>query len=139
MLPFTSSLKARKAHASLTFNINYMKKYYALFIFLLSSTSVFAQYKTVVFNYDRTYFNEGQPLPAESNFIVTGEAGNAVEMVELTIYGTQDTSKDPLYRNVWKKRPSGTDINFTLPVNYPLRGNEKYTFLLNFYGAAPAR
>ncbi|MCJ8164157.1 hypothetical protein MKJ04_04835 [Pontibacter sp. E15-1] len=116
-----------------------MKKLYTLIIFLLISTSVFAQYKTVVFNYDRTYFNEGQPLPAESNFILTGEAGGEVEMVELAIYGSPDTSKDPLYRNVWKKRPSGTDNNFTLPVNYPLRGNEKYTFLLNFYEAAPAQ
>lgn len=102
------------------------------------SYPLYAQYETVVFNYDRTYFNEGQPLPAESDFMLTGDAGSEVSMVEFAIYGSPDTNKEPLYKNVWKKGPSNDDGRFTLPVNYPLRGNEKYTFLLNYYAPASA-
>jgi len=116
-----------------------MKKIYTLVTCLLFSYPLFAQYETVVFNYDRTYFNEGQPLPAESNFMLTGETGGNIGMVEIAIYGSPDTNKKPLYRNAWKKGPSSSENSFTLPVNYPLRGNEKYTFLLNFYEPASAQ
>ena len=110
-----------------------MKKNYTLLICLLFSYPLFAQYETVVFNYDRSYFNEGQPLPAESDFMLTGETGKEVGMVEVAIYGSPDTNKKPLYRNAWKKRPSSADGGFILPVNYPLRGNDEYTFLINYY------
>ncbi|QCR21038.1 hypothetical protein [Pontibacter sp. SGAir0037] len=113
--------------------------FYALTLFLLLSFPLFAQYETVVFNYDRSYFNEGQPLPAESNFLLTGEAGEHVGMVEILIFGSTDTSKEPLYRNTWKSRAANPQGSFTLPVNYPLRGNEKYTFLINYYRQASAR
>lgn len=106
---------------------------------MLFSYPLLAQYETVVFNYDRTYFNEGQPLPAESNVMLTGDVGRNTGMVEVLIYGSADTNKDPLYRNTWKKRPSTTGGRFTLPVNYPLRGNEKYTFVLNYYEPASAQ
>ncbi|RDV13030.1 hypothetical protein DXT99_21890 [Pontibacter diazotrophicus] len=116
-----------------------MKKIYTFFLLFLFSYPLFAQYETVVFNYDRTYFNEGQPLPAESNLMLTGDVGRNIGMVEVAVYRTPDTSKDPLYKNVWKKRPASTDSRFTLPVNYPLRGNEKYTFVLNYYEPASAQ
>ncbi|MFD3002424.1 hypothetical protein ACFS7Z_18780 [Pontibacter toksunensis] len=115
-----------------------MKTFYLLFILLLSGYPLLAQYETVVFNYDRTYFNEGQPLPAESNILLTGEAGRNVGLVEVLIYGSADTNKEPLYKNAWKKRPSSTETMFTLPINYPLRGNEKYTLVLNYYTPASA-
>ncbi|MCC9136766.1 hypothetical protein ACFSKU_10340 [Pontibacter silvestris] len=113
-----------------------MKNIYILFITLLFSYPLFAQYETVVFDYDRAYFNEGKALPAESNFLLTGEAGQRVGLVEVVVYGSSDTNKEPLYKNVWKKRATGTDSRFTLPVNFPLRGNEKYTFVLNYYEPA---
>ena len=116
-----------------------MKTFYTLLFLLLFSCPLFAQYETVVFNYDRTYFNEGQPLPAESNMMLTGEAGRRVGLVEVAIYDSPDTDEEPLYRNFWKKGPSSADSRFTLPINYPLRGNEKYTIVLNYYEPVSAR
>jgi hypothetical protein len=115
-----------------------MKKIFTLLIALLISYPLFAQYETVVFNYDRMYFNEGQPLPAEKPFILTGSVGKDVAMVEVAIYGSSDTSKEPLFVNSWKRRPGNPENRFVVPMNYPLRGNDKYTFLINFYEAASA-
>ncbi|PRY10136.1 hypothetical protein CLV24_11553 [Pontibacter ummariensis] len=116
-----------------------MKKLYTLLFLLLYASPLFAQYETVVFNYDRAYFNEGQPLPAESNLMLTGEVGRNIRLVELAIYRTADTSKEPLYTNIWKARGANTDKQFVLPVNYPLRGNEKYTLVLSYYAPASIR
>ncbi|WP_162052940.1 hypothetical protein [Pontibacter pamirensis] len=116
-----------------------MKKIYTFFLLFLCSYPLFAQYETVVFNYDRTYFNEGQPLPAESNLMLTGDVGSNIGMVEVAIYDSPDTNKDPLYKNAWKKGASSSDSRFTLPVNYPLRGNEEYTLVLNYYEPASAQ
>ncbi|TXK23601.1 hypothetical protein FVR03_22455 [Pontibacter qinzhouensis] len=113
-----------------------MKFLYAILLVLFCTTPIVAQYETVVFNYDRTYFNEGQPLPAESNLMLTGESPASVRMVEVSIYRTPATDKAPLYTNTWKKRPQNSETRFTLPINYPLRGNEKYTFVLNYYTPA---
>ncbi|MFT2008632.1 hypothetical protein ACMA1I_08150 [Pontibacter sp. 13R65] len=113
-----------------------MKTLYAFILVLLCASPIVAQYETVVFNYDRTYFNEGQPLPAESNLMLTGDADSKVSMVEVAIYSTSNTDKKALYTNSWKKRVQSPETRFTLPINYPLRGNEKYTFVLNYYTPA---
>ncbi|MFD2512244.1 hypothetical protein ACFSRY_00075 [Pontibacter locisalis] len=117
-----------------------MKKIYILLFLLLSASPLFAQYETVVFNYDRAYFNEGQPLPAESNLMLTGKVGRNISLVELAIYRTPETRKEPLYTNIWKAHgANNTDNQFILPINYPLRGNEKYTLVLNYYTPASVR
>ncbi len=114
-------------------------KLYPLIFCLLFSFPLLAQYEPVVFNYDRSYFNEGQALPAESNFMLTGSVGEEIGMVEVAIYGSTDTNKEPLYKNVWKGRETETNNQFTLPINYPLRGNEKYTFIINYFERASAQ
>lgn len=102
----------------------------------LLATSAFAQYKTVVFNYDQSYFNQGQALPAESKLMLTGDAASDVQMVEVLVYGSYNVDKDALYGATWKRSESNTTNSFSLPLNYPLRGNENYTFLINYYKPA---
>lgn len=113
-----------------------MKKTFYTILFCLLFTAASAQYETVVFNYERAYFNEGQPLPAESNFILTGDAGNDVDMVELKIFSSPDMDNSPLFQKSWTKRATSPQNTFTIPVNYPLRGGDKYTLVLNFYKRA---
>ncbi|REK51809.1 MAG: hypothetical protein DWQ48_00100 [Bacteroidetes bacterium] len=97
------------------------------------------QYETVVFNYDKSYFNEGRLLPAEQKFMVTGEIPRDVQIVELKIFQTDDINSRPVHSALWKRHPSNTRNTFTIPVNYSLRGNEKYTFLINYYKPASAK
>jgi hypothetical protein len=97
------------------------------------SLPVVGQYKTVIFNYERSYFDDGQPLPAENKFIISGEAGANIDIVEVKIYHSPNTDKGAFYQNTWEKRATSPPATFTLPVNQPLRGNEEYTFVLNYY------
>ncbi|QMU29776.1 hypothetical protein [Adhaeribacter radiodurans] len=108
-----------------------------LYIFLLLplilSLPVLAQYKTVIFNYERAYFDDGQPLPAENRFIISGGVSANIDIVEVKIYHSSNTEKAPFYQNTWEKRPTSPPATFALPINQPLRGNEEYTFVLNYY------
>ncbi len=114
-------------------------KFYLLAALLMSSLSVLAQYKTVVFNYERAYFNDGQPLPAESKFIITGDVPANIGMVGIKLYQSADTDKSPIYNNAWSRQLNSRNNAFVLPVNQPLRGNDKYTFVLNYYAKATAK
>jgi len=106
---------------------------YLFGILFIMSLPTLAQYKTVIFNYERAYFDDGQPLPAENKFIISGEASAGIDIVEIKIYHSANTDKVPFYHNTWEKRATSTANTFTLPVNQPLRGNEEYTFVLNYY------
>jgi hypothetical protein len=116
-----------------------MRKIYLLLVCCLWCFPLLAQYETVVFNYDRMYFNEGQPLPAETKFILTGTVGRRISMVEVSIYDSPDDDEAALYTNAWKKGPGSTENMFVIPVNYPLRGSGEYTLLINYYQAASGR
>ena len=106
---------------------------FLLGILLIISLPAKAQYKTAIFNYERAYFDDGQPLPAENKFIISGETGANIDIVELKIYHSANTAKAPFYQNTWEKRATSAPNSFTLPVNQPLRGNDEYTFVLNYY------
>ncbi|RDC66380.1 hypothetical protein [Adhaeribacter pallidiroseus] len=108
-------------------------KFYLSLLLLVVSGPAFSQYKTVLFNYERAYFDDGQPLPAESKFIITGEASALVDIVEVKVYHSANTDKAPFYQNTWEHKANNPATSFTLPVNQPLRGNEEYTFLINYY------
>ncbi len=108
-------------------------RFYLLFVVLMVSLPGLAQYKTVTFNYERAYFDDGQPLPAESKFIISGQTTPNVEIVEVKIFYSSNTNKAPFFQNSWERRPTSPIGIFSLPVNQPLRGNEKYTLLLNYY------
>lgn len=115
-----------------------MKKLFLLFALLSASASSFAQYKTIIFDYEKNYFNQGQPLPAESYIMVSGQVPTDVEMVEVQVHRTRKVHKTPLYTAVWKRSFSNVGQTFEVPVNYMLRGGNEYDIVLNNYRKATA-
>lgn len=111
------------------------KLLFAVCCFFISN-KLLAQYETVIFNYDKSFFNEGKALPAEKKFMITGEISSAIQMVELKIFETSSITRKPVYETMWKRHSSNTRNTFTLPVNYALRGGDKYTLLINYYKVA---
>ncbi|MGB3619597.1 MAG: hypothetical protein WBA12_15870 [Catalinimonas sp.] len=107
----------------------------SLLLFLLASAApAVAQNSTVVFNYERSQFNDNQPLPAGTYFTLTGEVPPTASMVELNIYPEEaNMDKTPLYTNFWKGVISGQSQTFSLPVNYKLRDDTPYDFVLLYY------
>lgn len=92
------------------------------------------QYRTVVFDYERSSFNENQPLPAESNFLVTGSINPDIELVEVRIYDPGKAGhNDVLAKFVWKRSYGNEKETFTVPINYKLDGNTEYDFEINYY------
>lgn len=107
-----------------------MKFYYLSLLILLSTKVSFAQYKTVVYDYEKNFFNEGQPLPAENNFMLNGNLLPNTEIVSFNIY--QKGSNKELFTTKWKKPFADKEI-YSIPVNYKLEKNKSYDFSINYY------
>jgi len=107
---------------------------YLLFPLLLSPP-LQAQYQTVNYQYERNWFNENQPLPAEYFWMLNGDVPSGIEMVELTIYRSANFDKQPLFVTAWKKVQDKPAATYSMPVNYKLQGNAKYSFTINYFRA----
>lgn len=105
-----------------------------LVCFAASCMMVQAQYEVASYSYDQNYFNNGQPLPAESNLLLTGEAPEGVSRVELMVYKAKaNHSRPPLYHAAWLRPGGKTDNGYSLPINYKLHGNSDYDIVFAYY------
>jgi len=103
-------------------------------ILLLMAVSSWAQKPTVSFDYAKENFNENQPLPAETYFMVTSPISKQVMGVGIQIHrGKESGKKAALYEGFWKRAGGNADEVFYLPVNYKLRGNDEYDFTIQYY------
>jgi hypothetical protein len=108
-----------------------MKKIILLFTLCFSITSIQAQYKPVVFDYNKSLFDEGNPLPAETFFMLQGEVPADVNLVSASLL-----SKDGdqlLYKGVWKRAAGDNGNTFQIPVSHRLRSNDEYSFRINYF------
>lgn len=114
-----------------------MKKIFAIATFLCLGMSAFGQYKAVNFDYEKSYFNQGQPLPAEDYFMVAGAINTGIDLVEVEVHRSGRMEKNkPLYSTTWKRSFANVGQTFELPMNYKLRGNSEYDFVINTYRKA---
>ncbi len=111
-----------------------MKKLFLLSISLLSFIHfAFGQTRSVVFNYDQSNFDNNQPLPVATNFVITGPVNNQVTMVEVKIFTDKPKSnEDPLYQSVWKQNSAKKESNFFIPINFKLKSMD-YDVVVNYY------
>ncbi len=93
----------------------------------------FAQYKTVNYNYEKNWFNESERLPAGSHWILNGGITPNTSMVEVEVFRTSNTAKDPLHASSWRNPFQGQLNMFSIPVQYKLVGNSKYTIVLSYF------
>jgi hypothetical protein len=111
-----------------------MNKILCLLTFwVCSNPFVYAQYKNVTFDYERSSFNDGQPLPAESYFLVSGEVAPEVEMVEIRIFPASEKDAKSLYQGIWKRPEIKEGNTFQIPISYNLRSSSKYNFRVAYY------
>jgi len=104
---------------------------------ILANTLLFAQYETVEFDYEKTTFNNGEPLPAETYFEIRGDITKKITMVEVQVYGENGyPDRSPLYQKLWQRPFNSTAERFVLPMNYNLRGGEAYDFALLYFRKA---
>jgi hypothetical protein len=102
-----------------------------LFPFLLTSVST-AQYSAVVYDPMRGLLHEGQPLPAEKKWTITGPLQETIGLVEARVY--EDAGmKHHLATGRWERSAWSSAVNFNIPIDQLLRGNNRYTIELGFY------
>lgn len=109
-----------------------MKNILFICFVLFFSTSLFSQYETVVFDEEKKYFNQGQALPAETNFMITGETSEETKYIEILIYKA-GKRKTPLYISTWKRPITNTATQYQIPINYKLKSDTDYDFVINTY------
>ncbi len=108
--------------------------YIAIALMMATTLNLNAQHATVVYNYERNNFNENQPLPAETNFVVNGGVNADVNQVEVAIYRAKDRKKKKaLYTGVWKRPIGNNQDMYSLPMNYQLKANDSYDIALTYY------
>lgn len=94
----------------------------------------FSQYEVVEFDYQNAYFNNGQPLPAETKLIISGVAKPDIGMVEMHIFKAgANQDKAPLYQSTWRRESGDPGEKFTVPVAFQLHGSTDYDFVISYY------
>lgn len=108
-----------------------MKKLFILTVLFCGSYLANAQYATVVLDYEKSVFNEGKPLPAETYFILQGEVPADVNIVGATIQTADDDKV--LHRAIWKRAEGNEGNTFHIPITYSLRSSGEYDVRINYY------
>lgn len=91
-----------------------------------------SQVPTVIFQQETQGFDGGISLPAQKNFIISGNVPELINKVELEIY-TNNRLDKLIYSAAWSRNISDKSTTFTIPVNQFLRSNAEYTIVLDFY------
>ena len=91
-----------------------------------------AQVPTVIFQQEIQGFDGGISLPAQKNFVISGDISELITKVEVKIYSNSSLKK-LFYSSAWSRNINDKGTIFKIPVNFLLRSNEEYTFELNFY------
>ncbi|MFN0201442.1 MAG: hypothetical protein ACKVTZ_07975 [Bacteroidia bacterium] len=110
-----------------------MKKtiFFALTLFL--GNSAFAQYESVLFDYQNATFNNGQALPAESDLLISGPISRKIQRVEVSVYRGKGAHRKPLYQNEWKRVLGNSQETFQMPFHYKLHGASEYDFSVDYF------
>lgn len=96
------------------------------------SLSVVAQYQPVVFDPGSNLLGNGQPLPAEKQWSITGPVSAGIGLVEARVY--EDVAMKRLAaKGRWARTEFDNDPSFKINLDQKLRGNDKYTVELGFY------
>ncbi len=103
-------------------------------LILFFSSNLFAQYKTVNFNEELVQFNSHEPIPAEKDLLITGMIPATVQIVEVAVFTAKGkATRDPLYKNIWRRQVGNTGTQFKIPFNYKLNAGKEYDFTLNYF------
>lgn len=106
---------------------------------VMLSHMAFGQYETVVYDYAKNWFGENQPLPAEQRWMLTGQIPQDIYMVELQIFQPHGAQDKLLHTSNYQRPPGSSAAQFTIPVNFKLRGGTTYNLkVLYFEKASPA-
>lgn len=105
----------------------------ALFFTLIAQNAA-AQYTIFTFDEELVQFNNHTPLASEKDFLVTGNIPTSVNLVEVSVFTANGKdNRSSLYSNVWRRPNGNNGTQYKVPMNYKLRANKSYDFILQYY------
>ena len=104
----------------------------AVLLCILSQTVTSQTVKQVFVDNNKRLFNDGNPLPAEHYFQVTGGIPAEVSLIKFELYKNPG-DKTPLYVDSWKRHFSDNGRTFYIPVDYKLQSNRTYSITMTYY------
>ena len=106
----------------------------AVLVIFIIPPRVFGQFEMVEFDYQNSFFNNGQLLPAETYMIFNGPIDPEVSMIEIDIYKAKANKTRPsLYHTTWFRAKGDKASIFRVPISYKLQGNTNYDFIFSYY------
>lgn len=108
-----------------------MRKLILFLLIICAATELRAQYKPVVFDYEKASFNEGRPLPAETYMMLQGEVIPEIDIVKVFI--SPASSVEVLYQGMWKRSELNSGNTFQIPLSYKLKSGNDYDFRIGYY------
>lgn len=99
----------------------------------LATAATFAQYETLILNYEKSCFGENEPLPVRKAFLINGVIQSDIQYVEVTFYPTRGQDADPIYQNAWKRSLNSKNLNFSIPINFKLREGREYDVHIQYF------
>ncbi|MEM6261268.1 MAG: hypothetical protein AAGI38_02090 [Bacteroidota bacterium] len=109
-----------------------MKARIPIFFFLVSLViSSQAQVRTIVFEYERSVFDGGNPLPSGQLFFINGQVGPDIHLVEIELYKPSFDKK--LYTANWKRPFNSQSDMFQALFKFKLKSSSTYDLKINYY------
>jgi len=109
----------------------------AFLIPLLTTVLAQAQLATVVYDPERRTLNEGQPLPAETRWMLTGPVAERMTLAELQLFDRKD-QKRLLFTGRWEQSEWSNEPRFLINVDEKLHGSREYTVVIAFFEPIPS-
>lgn len=109
----------------------------AFIIPLFTSMFAQAQLATVVYDPGRRTLNEGQPLPAETRWMLTGPVAERMTLAELQLFDRKD-QKRLLFTGRWEQSEWSNEPRFLINVDEKLHGSREYTVVIAFFEPIPS-
>ena len=104
----------------------------ALFMIVVA----YAQNRTLQYDYSNNRFGHNQPLPAEEPWTVSGQLPDGIDMVEVSLYQSDDLEEESIYSSEYRLPEGYQSDQFTIPMNRNLRGNDEYTVTISYFKRA---
>ncbi len=108
-----------------------MRYFFSLFVLVFFGLALNAQYPSVVYDYEYNQFNQGDLLPSETYFNISGQVPADVSKVEVVIF--KANKEKPVYMTEWTRSTGNQNTSLSIPVKYKLRSNAIYDIEIGFY------
>ena len=105
-------------------------------LLLLLPLPAISQTATVTYDYEFNRMGENEPLPSETDFIISGALPETVNYVQVSIFSAKGKEdREPIATGNWKMPYEYGGGQFHVPITTPLAAGKKYDVQIDYFAA----